>query len=646
VAKVNKFSRGAREGGLGRLVEGILSDRPSGNVDRPNALDFIQTPGVGLGVTLSPVQAIVVKAAYGIPMDYKCKEKVPVWDMHKRELLYVFDDHLQYLDYVVGEGRCNLTDWRDARPDGYRTLDLFVGRRGGKSQVVSAMGTCALRELLLIEDPQKYYGLVEGSGIDFTLIGTDEDSSGTLYEKMRADVNRCPFFTPYLKYNGTDQMTFVSTADRDKRDVIPSISVAAFPCTTRAVRGPSSIFLALDEFAHFKSSKDANSDDLYKAATPATSRFPSKENPDRADSRILLISSPMSKLGKMYEIHKRALEEGTSSQIFTLRCSTVEMYPSIPKEKLDEEYKDNKDTYHAEFGGQFLDGTGSYIPASKIELCIDRGRKNIESFNVDVLGRRFFWFLDAGMLKDAFALAIGHLQMTEGKGIELVYDYIDRMLVGEQFEGPGVDEIPGIVKYVPYTELDLNDVVKWLFHMQQILPCYRGATDQHGGTMLKQLLQINGITNVELIHLTAQINSKMYFTLKGMVDNQSARFPEIPKFISEFKQLEASYASKYVLRVEAPNEKGAHDDMSDAVAGVAMLAYEWLEDEGKLENDPSGSTLRVDPAFQTPQVLVNPGAVKLSDLRVLTRQRDLQHSQFMPPGVEVVTNPFSRRGRR
>jgi hypothetical protein len=487
------------------------------------------------------------------------------------------------------------------------------------SQVVSAIGGACLRNLLAIRDPQKYYGLVKGSEISFTLMGTDEDSSDRLYKKLRADVNGSPYFTPYLRNNDEGEMRFVTEADRGNRDVVPSISAKAFPCTTRSARGPSNYFLALDEFQFFRSSKDANSSDLYKAATPSTSQFAPPDNPDIADSKILVISSPAQRIGKMYELHENAMKEGASSNTFTMRLSTVEMNPRIPRSKLAQDLKDNPDTFKAEFGGEFLDGSGSYVPEEKFVRCIDRSRPNKTYFDLSSVGRKYFWGLDLGMKKDGTALAIGHLEMTEGKGIELIFDYIDRMIVGERFDGPGVEMVEMEQKYIQHKELVLADIVSWLFYMHQVLPCYRGLTDQHAGSHFKQLLQMNGITEMELKHLNDQINSKMYFALQGFVSHGTARFPDIPKFEREFKQLEATYRNKYVLSVEAPSEKNAHDDMADAAALVALQAQQWIDEEGKLDLDPSGRILQVDPSLLPVVPIQDINGLSLRDLQVMYR---------------------------
>ena len=52
-----------------------------------------------------------------------------------------------------------------------------------------------------------------------------------------------------------------------------------------------------------------------------------------------------------------------------------------------------------------------------------------------MVGVNYFWGFDLGMKNDASALSIAHLEFGGSTGIRLVYDYIDRMMVGEKFEG-------------------------------------------------------------------------------------------------------------------------------------------------------------------------------------------------------------------
>jgi hypothetical protein len=669
MAGSSRFKKG---GMIGKLVSEQIANAPQ----LLNAIDFIESIQ-GFNVELFPIQRMIVKAIFAVPFDYKPKP-VPMFDVFREKLNRIVSEE-ECLHILHEEGRCNIGDWRDIPERGYNEACIIAGRRGGKSEVVAAIGGYKLYLLLNQKSPQEYFGLVPGSPIDFTFLAQDDSGSNRLYNKLREGVNRAPFFGPYLKSSSGSVLKFVTESDRGKPEVTPTVICESRPCTTNATRSPSNVFLALDEFAHFRSEVGSTSDEVYGAAKPSTANFhhaelpsgewiskktmqllPPEEYREFQDSLVLSISSPMTRVGKMYELHKLALEKGKDSNIFTMRVSTAEMNPEILSKFLHDEYETNSLTFKAEYGGQFLDSSETYVTEAQIRACTDvqytdeqfpkpipsTARLNLVRFHPSCVGRQYFWGVDLGMMKNATAVAIGHLEHTGGKNpITLVYDYIDRMMVGEKFEGPGVEMLPGIEKYVKYQALPLEDILLWLRALNRVMPCYRGVTDQHGGQQLVQLLEINQIYNVELINLTTVINSQMAFSLKGYMDNKRCRFPYVPKFMDEIRLVEAEYVGKYQIRVQAPEEKGATDDMCDAVEEVAWVAQKWLMEEGGLRQDPGGTSLAMqEQLMKTPVPIMNLDSVSMTEIKVIERMRKLQSSLMMSPGTSVVRNPFHVRG--
>jgi hypothetical protein len=487
--------------------------------------------------------------------------------------------------------------------------------------------------------------------LTFVFIAQDDTGSARVYEKIREDVNRTKFFNPYKRPGGsTREMAFVSEADRFKRDITPTIRVGSFPCTEKAARGPSSLFLVLDEFAHFRSEVGSTSDAVYAAAKPSTSFFIPQFGPNvgQREAMVIEISSPWKRVGKMYELHTLALSEDAASEIFTIRLSTAEMNPRMDSSFLRQEYKTNSMTWKAEYGGEFLDSSESYVKEAQLKLVVDEERENITRFTQEAIGRQYFWCLDIGIENDATALGIGHLEYRPKSGIELIYDYIDRMMVGEEFFGIGVtpNELGGLKKYQDYKELPLEDVVKWLVAMHEVLPCFKGFTDQFGGSMCVQLLKMAGITNLEKLHVTGAINSKAFYALKGYIDHQRCRFPNQPKFLNEIKQVEANLVSKYILKVEAPAEKGAHDDMVDVAAGVAYLAQEYLDNEGKSMLDSTGIAFAVlEQMSKPPAPIADINGVSMAELQIRDRMQRM-NIHMGSPVVGPIQNPFFTRRRK
>jgi len=676
----------------------VVADLTLDHIDDPthklNAIDFVEGPG-GTGIILRPVQRVILKALCAVPFDYKpywadtIKQPdgtpwgmVPMWNTFRDQLIRTVTEE-EYLHICYEEGRCNIDDWRDIPARGFNEGVIFCGRRGGKSELVAAIAAYRLYLLLNIYSPQQHFGMADGSQIDFTFLAQDETGAGRLFKKLSAAVNRAQWFNGYLKDNNSKSLTFRSRADQDRKDAKPSVVVWSLPCTTNAVRGPSSVFLALDEFAHFRSEKGSTSEDMYVAATPAAGDFHHYETVDAEDengnpvldengkrvtqkvqyqdSMILSISSPLKKVGMMYDLYKMALQDGVNDDnpTFVLACSSAEMNPALKPGFLRDKHRKNPLTFKAEYGGQFLESSESYVREVDVRACIDPGRKNLTRFSLEQLGRQYFWGLDLGGINvtdpnstasDATALAIGHLEFRQrpevqgvNHGIVLVYDYIDRMICGEEFIGPGVKPDPeGKKKYVDFQVLPLGDVLVWLNYMNKQLPCYQGVCDQHAGRQLIALLEQNDIRGMELVNLTPAINSEMAYALRGFINDKTAFFPDIQKYVDEIKMVETDVISKYRIRVHAPIEKGAHDDMVDATQLVALLAQKWLIEQGNLRLDPTGRSLVVQQqAARGAGRLISTEGVSMAELRLRERM------QRMGGGVPGMGTPgIPGAGRR
>ena len=703
ISRSKRFGKAAKDSVFGAAIAASIED-PS---KLQNAIDFIEGPG-GIGIVLRPVQRVIVKAIYGVPFDYKPEwtsripgwGMVPMYDLFREKKLYPDVTEEEYLHIAFNDGRCNIDNWQDI-PNvgdipgeaGFNEAVIFAGRRGGKSELVAAIACYKLYLLLNIRSPQEHFGLFPGSIIDFTFLAQDETAAHRLFKKLREQVLKAEsFFAPYLKSTNAKDLAFVTLADREKQESTPTVTVSSLPCTTNAVRSPSSIFLALDEFAHFRSAKGSTSEDMYAAASPSTADFHhekavenlpeepmgtsfGEEQPEIReegtesdwegenelqflDSMILSISSPLKKIGKMYELHRMALEEGAGCGIFTLNCPSAEMNPKLPPKFLKSEYKKNPLTFKAEYGGKFLESSESYVTEASVKKCTDcqwdekglpvegTARINIERFTQQQIGRNYFWGFDLGMTNDASALAIAHLEPGGPHGtIKLVYDYIDRMMVGEKGEWPGVKSALGGEKYVGYQVLPLEDILDWMDAMNKILPCFKGATDQHGGQQLVQLLELKKIRNFELVNITPAINSRMAYALRGYIESERCAFPYVPKFIQELKLVELEVTSKYRIRVAAPQEKSAHDDMADSAMLCAFLAQNWLLEQGQMM-DPSGLSLLIQTqASRPPAPLLGMDGIPMATLKILEMLKRSQSQQASFTGVTPVS-PWHKRGRR
>ena len=138
----------------------------------------------------------------------------------------------------------------------------------------------------------------------------------------------------------------------------------------------------------------------------------------------------------------------------------------------------------------------------------------------------------------------------------------------------------------------------------------------------------------------------MAYALRGYIESERCSFPLVPKFIQELKLVELEVASKYQIRVAAPAEKGAHDDMADAAMLCAFLAQKWLIEEGNLQLDPSGLSLLMQAQmFKAPVPIGNLDGVPLQTLKIMEKLKQTEKRSNMYTGVAPVS-PWHKRGRR
>lgn len=609
---------------LGSIIESAIG----GGVSVLNFVDFLESP-LGPKISLYPVQYMMGKILFGVELTYK-EASIPVYDKFREKLLYTMNER-EFLAYLYDEGRTHVRDWQDLKAGGYSEMEIIAGRRAGKSRVTAACADYMLYKLLAVRNPQEYYQLDAGSTIDFTILAQDEDGAQRLYGKIRNDVNKSEFFRPYLFGSpGANTLKLVTEADRGKRDVLPSIEVASLACTTRSARGPSSIFLCLDEFAFFRNALGSRSDEVYESAKPATMQFVNPEG--QRDAKIITITSPWTRVGMVWDLHQDAFRDGADSEVFVVRLSTAQMNPRADSSFLKQEFKRKEATWAAEYGGEFIDSAGSLAPPERIDSCVDWERVNATGFDPRRVGTVFFWGVDLGLKKDATALAICHWEMGPKKPV-LVYDYIDRMIVGDDLH-----------KHVD--TLDIDEILDWFEDMNRWLPGAFGCTDQYAGAAFITLAELRNLSFLELVHLTGGINSQMYFALQGFINQGVARFPNNADFLRELKTGEAFYVGKTQIKFEAPNEKDAHDDMCDAVALAAWRAQKWMSEVGGKGFAFTGSQVLTGADGIRPGDLpLDPETAPMAQLRIAERTRATSRSAAYGGRDCLPPRLAARRGR-
>lgn len=561
--------------------------------DVVNIIDFVESKTFGLGLPLYPVQRIILKAHYGLPLNGITKS-VPMRNWRGDDLGNMTE--ADYLKWVHDEGRCNIAEVQE----GNELVDLIlaVGRRSGKTLLASCIMAYETYKLVKKGDPHKYYGLAESNPIQLISVATDKDQAGLLFSEVKTHFDNCEFFTPYIANSTETYAKFQTPRDQDKfglwkdnRHARRSVKITFRPCVAKGLRGAGNLVVILDEVAHFvDNSNQASADAIIEAVEPSLAALSPKDPSDKTHSigpsegRMIMISSPLGKAGAFYEHFEVAMsgKEGSESML-AMQAPTWEVNPAIHAGFFRKNFAKDARKFYQEFGAVFTDKTKGWIDEPQDLLdCIDKDlRPSLQGKH----RQAYFMGIDVAIKKDATAVAIGHIEDHR-----IVLDFIGKMQAGEsdhEFDEEGNK----------VTKLDFGEILEWIIALTRKYRIHKGMFDQEQGYALEHLLRRAGIKNVEMTRMTEALNSDMYNKFKSLMYDRTIRLFDHPiqpghqhaEYVEQLLELQAEYKSKFKVKVFAPKRAGAHDDMADALVRMVWLASESLSGNATIANVQRGA---------------------------------------------------------
>jgi len=583
-----------------------------------SVLEYIEQPwGINLH-TLFPAQRFLVKLYYHLPLDdfipSNPNKRIQIKDMFGEKVLYEFTEQ-QYLEYLYNEGRCNISEQDHER----RQLVLALGRRSGKTALSGIFASYELYRLLNLYNPQQYYGLPNGNKIQIISVATDKDQAGLLYSEVTSHLAKCDYFKPYVVNITQGWVNFRTPFDIEKYGATlrqqdgkfvsfsgkTTIRVTFKSCIAKGLRGAGNVVVILDEVAHFQDKGGSSAKEIYDAITPSVAAFSRKdpetglpaEDPvtgEKADveGRIILISSPLGRSGKFYDLYDQAMRGGEGSEnLLAVQAPTWEVNPTIPSKYYKEKYHEDPVTFATEFGAQFSDQAVGWIERKEDLLaCVDPARRPVtrarprapHQMGVDV-------GLVGGLTGDGTGIAITHIEQDR-----IVLDYHELWMAGTDWR----DTNPhlGTEYPTPYAKvladearLDFDELTNWIMALCKRFHITAGLFDRWNGLPLEQSLHKRGLKQFKAEFFTRDMTSKLYQAAKMFMFNEQLALydwpiPERGKdgqdphsgLIAELFSLQAKQISKNIVLVEAPKKKGAHDDLSDALIRAIWLSAETM----------------------------------------------------------------------
>lgn len=559
-----------------------------GDMERERAADIIEfvESDWGLGVDLYPVQRVILKTYYGLKLDDEDPYiPVPVGPTPwlKNEIIYMTE--AEYLLHLHEQGRCNLQEPHE----GIREMVLSIGRRSGKTFISACVVAYEVYKLILKDSPQNYYGLGATSDIGIVSVATATDQSALLYNAASGHFTKCAFFHPYTANHTMSYARFQTPSDigkfgryKDDPTAKATINVTFKSCVAKGLRGANNLVIILDELAHFNEVGQSDAETIYDAVTPSAATFSPYnrrvgDSEGDSDGRVISISSPLGKSGFFYEKYMQGYSGGLESEdMLCIQAPTWEVNPRVKVTYFAKKYAKNVSTFFTEFGAEFTSRTRGWMERPEdLEACIDPLLKP----RIQAPARMpHFMGIDVGLADNGTAVAIGHIE-----GEIIVTDLVEEIKAKHG-------------KYVGVDRLDFDEVADWVFQFTRKFFTVEGIFDQWAGIPFEQALKKKGLNQLKSEHMTKNLNSLIYQTAKDLIWDRRVLLYDYPieegkahsDFIQELLDLEATYHSKYVTTVEAPNVEGKTDDRSDAWVRMVYLAAQALGKSAYMATPTSG----------------------------------------------------------
>ena len=356
-----------------------------------------------------------------------------------------------------------------------------------------------------------------GEWANVMCLAVDRDQAKDILDLIRE------FFTeiPFLE-------TMVEREAADGFELNNRVRISVQTNSFRAVRGRTILLAILNEVAYWRDDKSARPDEeLYRAIKPGLLSL-------SPHSRLIGLSSPYRKAGLLYKKYKDHF--GKNDDVLVLQAGTTTMNPVVSPEEIEREIAKDPAAGIAEYGAQFRDDIGGWLPMEIVEAAVARGVKVRPPYPLHTHRS----FVDAsGGRNDTMTMSIAHSE----DGIAVQDCLIEIKPPLNPYEA--VAQIAGTLR-----QYGLSDTMG----------------DHYGAEWVVSAFAAAGIT----YHASPRNRSAIYSDALPLFTSGRARILDIPKQTAQFVALErkASLGGKDTINHPA----GGHDDMANAGAGALVSA--------------------------------------------------------------------------
>lgn len=304
-----------------------------------NILEYVEGPN-GLNWTLYPVQRFILKLYYGIELDAsdRC---IPVYFRHLEHLRGTLSE-VEYLDFLHGEGRCNISDQSSSPRPG---LVLATGRQIGKTTLAELIASYTVIQMLQMGNPHAAFGFDSPAHhlLLACYIGLNREMGNRFLIRVSEQVALCPdLLDSLVPRQNTREIRFTSPEGLRRGVPHGNLSVIALDSRPR-IHASARAMLILDELAYMPEEQEIFNSNLPALIPPG---------------RYVIMSTPRSAEGAFYHQFRYAMEHNTQDDPLALQIPTWEVHPNLVP-SLRRIAEEDPIQFDTEYGAQWMSPQGS-----------------------------------------------------------------------------------------------------------------------------------------------------------------------------------------------------------------------------------------------------------------------------------------------
>lgn len=577
---------------IDNLSRDIVGEDTSNQVEHgiPDIMTFVYDEKyLGLGTGSSPVkltmaQTIALKVFFRGSMGNENVELTDEEKQYCKDIGLIDDDPEKGKGDVLGKYESGHL---------FRELVLVWGRRSGKDYIASIIALYEALRLLELPggDPYAYYGIGRGNEITILTVAASQKQATVAFREIREKLRHSKYFQDRYLNDGlqTNSVTLLTPRDKEdnegfrKKGLSPSlgsVKIQVGHSNPDTLVGFSCYVLILDEVASYKvgTAGAGSGDKIYSQLQPTTTGYMREEpiydedgNPvydettgeqkirRRYDGKIISISSPRGKEGKLWELWSTAYK---ANKRLACRMATWDVQPKrYPEETLREEYPSmSEEEFMMEFGAEFSGTAGeNMFPPEFIDAAFKNHKYKLK--DIGEPGHVYFAHLDPARNSHNYALVVCHKEHfldpeTKKTDYRVVVDHIK------------------VWKPTPDNIIEVERVDEYVISLKRRFNLGLVTYDTWNSLSSVQKLQKYGIP-AQMKQFNPKFKMQIYKELEEILNSGRLIIPWHELLYNELLYLQRKfYETGFKVFPKQDGEVPKTDDVADALAGAVYHSLE------------------------------------------------------------------------